>query len=142
MFGVGRDASAAGVVGGVKLALFDLANPAQPRVLAQQVFGERGSMSGLDFGPHGVNLLEAGSAVRIALPLFVNASAQLPAQQGLQLVEVDTAARSMQIRRLIAPSDPAPGNDVWAFDLWAQRSLQIGAQVYYLSQGRLSGSDW
>jgi hypothetical protein len=142
LFGVGRDASATGVVGGVKLALFDVANPAQPRVLAQQVFGQRGSMSALDFGPHGVNLFETGTMVRIALPLFLNAGSQLPFQQGLQCIEVDTAARAMKIKQLIAPSDPAPGNDVWAFDLWAQRSLQIGAQIYYLSQGRLSGSDW
>jgi len=48
----------------------------------------------------------------------------------------DTAARTLKVKAMIQ-ANGAPG-----YDLWAQRSLQIGAQVYYLSQGKLSGWDW
>ncbi len=137
LFGVGRQASATGVTGGVKVALFDVRDPTQPRELAVQVFGERGSASGLDFGPHGLNMLTVGSVTRIALPLFVSATAPAASQQGLQRIEVDTAARAMSLKPMMPASATAQ-----PWDLWGERSLQIGAQLYWLSQGQLGGWDW
>jgi hypothetical protein len=142
LFGVGKQASAAGVLGGVKVALFDVKDPANPRELDALTFGERGSSSGVDFGTHGLNLLSVGTTTRIALPLFVLGAAPALPQQGLQRFEVDTAARTLKQKSMIPASTPNGGADVWAYDLWAQRSLQIGAQVYYLSQGQLSAWDW
>jgi hypothetical protein len=136
LFGVGRQASDTGLVGGVKVALFDVRDPAQPKELAVQTFGDRGSISALDFTSHGLNLLNVGSVSRIALPLFVSTFGA-PAQQGLQRFEVDTAARTLKVKPMIQAPDTVVG-----YDLWGQRSLQIGAQVYYLSQGRLGGWDW
>jgi Beta propeller domain len=142
LFGVGKQASASGVLGGVKVALFDVKDPALPRELNTITFGERGSSSGVDFGAHGLNLLSVGTTTRIALPLFVLPAAPALPQQGLQRFEVDTAARTLKVKPLIPASTPNGGTDVWAYDLWAQRSLQIGAQVYYFSQGQLSAWDW
>ena len=137
LFGVGRQASATGVTGGVKVALFDVRDPTQARELAVQVFGERGSASALDFSPHGLNVLTVGSVTRFALPLFVSATAPAASQQGLQRIEVDTVARTMRLKPMIPA---AASSQPW--DLWGERSLQIGAQLYWLSQGRLGASDW
>ena len=142
LFGVGKQANASGVLGGVKVALFDVKDPAKPRELDSRSFGERGSSSGVDFSAHGLNLLSVGATTRIALPLFVLGAAPALPQQGLQRFEVDTAARTLSVKPMIPASTQNGGADVWAYDLWAQRSLQIGAQVYYLSQGQLSAWDW
>ncbi len=137
LFGVGRQASDSGVVGGAKVSLFDVANPASPKELASLTFGERGSHTGVDFSAQGINVLSLPSVARIALPLTVlNSSAQ--PLQGLQRFEVNTAARTLTLKPMLQ----GPAGSSAPYDLWGDRSLQIGAQVYYLSQGRLHVRDW
>ena len=142
LFGVGRQASDSGVVGGVKVALFDVKDPARPRELAVQNFGERGSMSGLDFSAHGLNLLAVGDQTRIALPLFLQGATTAAPQRGLQRFEVDTRARTLTVKAMIPAAAVPPGAGYGSYDLWGERSLQIGAKLYYLSQGQLGAWDW
>lgn len=142
LFGVGRQASDTGVVGGVKVALFDVQDPAKPRELATQTFGERGSMSGLDFSSHGLNLLAVGDQTRIALPLFVQAAAPATPKRGLQRFEVDTRARTLTTKLMIPGASVPAGAGYGSYDLWGERSLQIGAKIFYLSQGQLGAWDW
>lgn len=142
LLGVGRQADLNGQVGGVKVSLFDVQDPAKPRELATEVLGERGSRSGVDTSPHGFNQLTVGEVSRVALPVFLTGPGYTPLQQGLQRFEVDLVKRGLRRLSMLAPSAPQNGSDVWAYDLWAQRSLQIGGQVYYLSQGTLAAWGW
>lgn len=142
LFGVGKQASDAGMVGGVKVALFDVQDPAKPRELAVQIFGDRGSMSGLDYSSHGLNLLAVGDVTRIALPLFVQTPPPSTPQRGLQRFEVDTRARTLTLKPMIPAVAVPAGAGYWTYDLWGERSLQIGDKVYYLSQGQLGAWNW
>lgn len=137
LLGVGKDASAEGRLGGVKVALIDVSDPARPRLLQSQVYGERGTYSGLDASRHGLNMLVSGDAARIALPLAITASGGRAVEHGLQRIEVDTRAGTMRSKPLIAGAS-ASG---WV-DLSTERSLQIGAKLYYLTQGALAVHDW
>ncbi len=137
LFGVGRQADATGFTAGVKLALFDVRDPARPRELATRTFGERGSISALDASPHGMNVFSQGGMARIALPLSLTLAGGAPGQHGLLRIEVDTVQRTLTTKPLLPP--PQLGLGV---DLWSERSVQIGGQVYYLAQGQLSVWDW
>ena len=134
LFGVGRDASAEGRLGGLKVALFDVQNPAAPKELATQIYGERGSTSGLDYSSHGVNMLMRNGVMRIALPVYLRQGGTAVVQ-GLQRWEVDTRTRSLQARPMIAAASLSG-------DLYSERSVQINDNIYYLTQGRLGAFDW
>ncbi len=136
LLGVGKDASDEGRLQGVKVALFDVADAAHPRQLAAQSFGERGSVSGLDYSRHGITMLTRGHVVRISMPLGLYQPLSGLMQQGLQRLEVDLTARTLSSKPLITVLPPG-----WS-DMSTDRSLQIDDQVYYLTQGRLSVWDW
>lgn len=138
LFGVGKDASDEGRLGGVKVALFDVRNAAQPRQLASQTLGERGSHSGLDMSRHALNMLTVGNSARIALPVNLASSTARTMQQGLQRFDVDTAAGTIAVKPLIEGNKGSLGY----IDISTERSLQIGGKLYYLSQGRLTVQDW
>lgn len=140
LFGVGRDATAEGRALGVKVGLFDVSDPANPKEVATRSFGEAFSSTGLNYSRHGINLFTQGSTTRIALPMFVRNAVPAQSQQGLQRFEVDTVAKSLLVKPMIGavtteyedPYDP----------LWWQRSVQIGAQVHWLSRGTVTSWDW
>ena len=136
LLGVGRDVDGNGRTAGVKVALFDVRNPALPGQLASITMGAAGSSTALDGSPHGINWLTQGNVARVALPAALTGSDWTGLMQGLRRFEVDTAARTL--RQLQALGVAAPGGEGWYQD----RSLQIGGQVYYLRGGTLSTFDW
>lgn len=138
LLGVGRDADASGVALGPKVALFDVRDPTKPSLISSRTFGARGSASAVDHSSHGINLLQVGAVARLGLPMSLRTTDWGPeAQHVLQRLEVDTAARTLRWRpELAAPQ----GTD--AFDVSADRSVQIGDAVFFLSQGRWVGSPW
>ena len=139
LLGVGRDADSRGVATGVKVALFDVANAASPREITSRTFGGRGSGSGLDNSRHGINLFVRGNVTRVALPLRVFDDAGKLVSRGLQKFEVDAAARSLNVKSLIAaPQTQTQIN----WDLGDDRSVQIDNKVYYMSDGALVAYDW
>lgn len=141
LLGVGREADSKGVVSGLKLALFDVADPTRPKQTASFSMGGAQSNSALDYSSHGLNYFMKSGVARIALP--VNLAPPGPTfavggwQAGLLRFEVDTASGSM--REL-----PMRGAVTSNYDraTWLERSLQIGDQVYYLAEGQLKGYDW
>lgn len=137
LLGVGRQAGATGTRSGVKVALFDVRDPARPRELSSQTFGDATSTSGVDYGPQGLNFLTVGSQVRIAMPLFVWTRPGAPGQQGFQRFTVDVAARAMRTGALAPLANATAG-----VDPWSERSLQIDDMLYLLSQGQLSAQPW
>jgi hypothetical protein len=136
LLGVGRDADPNGVLGGVKVALFDVRDLAAPRVTDSRTFGVRGSSTALDATPHGINWLMAGTTARIALPMLLWNEAGQPAH-GLHRFEVDTAARTFAVRPTITAGAGDGGEN-----LWQERSVQIGEHVYWLTASGLSAWRW
>lgn len=136
LFGVGRSADANGALGGVKVALFDVSDPAVPALVAERTFGLLGSSTALGASPHGLNWLQVGSTARLALPMSVLQDGG-DWQRGLLRIEVDSAARTLAVKPLIPAVSAAGG-----FSMSSERSLQIGAKLYYLSAGQLSAWDW
>lgn len=137
LFGVGRDASPTGALGGVKVALFDVSDPQAPREIAQQAFGSQGSSTALDGSRHGLNLLERGGVVRLALPLAATARPWQEWTSGLQRFEVD-----LQARQMAALPALGLGTQAEFADTTLQRSVQIGDHVYFLRGGELAGYAW
>lgn len=153
LLGVGKDASADGRVQGVKVSLFDVANPAAPKELATRVLGKAGSASGLDYGRHGINLFAVGNITRVALPVHVNdtlvsapnsSNSYRPGYQSLARFEVDAVNRTLTDKPVMTGQTFATDFAGYqASSLAFERSVQIGANIYYLgSQGLLTGAPW
>lgn len=136
LLGVGKDASDTGRVAGVKVALFDVADPARPQQLGALSYGERGSQSGLDYSSHGINLFTVGATTRVALPLALQQASGTVAR-GMQRLEVDSAARTLKDKPLIAVGEQAA-----SYALAADRSVQIGDHLLVFADGELSAWGW
>jgi len=152
LLGVGKDASSEGLVGGVKLALFDVADPARPREIATRLYGQRGSVTPLDASRHGINLFTQGDITRVALPLRINETATTPrgayepTRQGLARFEVSASARTLTDKPMLFTMEfggsTNPQTAYGALDIGQARSVQIEGQVFYLSGGALQGAAW
>lgn len=142
LLGVGRDADAQGVVTGLKVALFDVADGARMRQIHSITLGGPTSSSALDESRHGLNLMLKDGVARIALPVALGPAGPWGPgaewQTGLQRFAVDTAARSLAALSMLgAATSP------WRADLGQERSLQIGDHVYHLTgNGELRAYAW
>ena len=96
LFGVGRDVDATNHLGGNKLGLFDVSDPAQPTALATLTVGASGSQTALDYSSHGLNWLQSGNVARIGLPMLVTAAPGDPARS-----TACNASRSTRRRRAL-----------------------------------------
>ena len=130
-----------------------MANPAAPKELATRVLGKAGSASGLDFGRHGINLFAVGNITRVALPVRVNdtlvatpnsSNFYRPSYQSLARFEVDAVNRTLTDKPVMTGQTFATDFAGYqASSLAFERSVQIGASIYYLgSQGLLTGAPW
>jgi hypothetical protein len=137
LLGVGRDADQSGRITGLKVALFDVHNPAAPAERSALTLGMEGSASTLDSARHGLSLRVKDNVVRLALPMVLATTPHADWQHGLQKLEVDTSARTLRALGWAG----AVGNGLQA-SLWLERSVQIGDTVYYLSQGTLTSQAW
>jgi uncharacterized secreted protein with C-terminal beta-propeller domain len=146
LLGVGKDANDAGLVQGVKVALFDVSNPAAPKELAQRLIGKRGSTSALDYSPHGINVLQTNGTARIALPVRVNHLADFtPGYQALYRYEVELGVKQLVDKPIAQSADFAllGANAAYGqFDMARERSVQVGDYFYHLSGGLLTASAW
>lgn len=156
LLGVGKDATDAGFLGGVKVALMDVTDPTKPAVLNAVVIGKRGSSATLDYSSHGINVFQQGNVYRIALPVRVNETPSpfiiapqtfyQPTYQGLHRFEVDSTAKTLVSKPALSSfvysvTDPYPQSH-GLFDIANDRSVQIESMVYYFSGGRFLASSW
>jgi hypothetical protein len=137
LLGVGRDADSNGRVLGLKVALFDVSNPAAPTQRASMNLGAAGSLSGLDFSRHGLNYLVKGDVARVALPVNLSSTDYAGWQAGLQKLEVNTTTGT-----LVDKGKAGARSDMGNAALWLERSLQMGDQLHYLSGGSVQTSNW
>jgi hypothetical protein len=156
LLGVGKDATSAGFLGGVKVALMDVSSPADPRLLNSVVIGKRGSSATLDYSSHGINVFQQGSVYRIALPVrvhetpspFIQAPQTFyqPTSLGLQRFEVDSAAKTLVTKQVVSSfvysATAASPQSYGLFDVSQDRSVQIESMVYYFSGGRFLTTSW
>lgn len=145
LLGVGKDAGADGVAQGVKLAVFDVSNPAQPALLASRTLGERLSASALDFSRHGISLYAQGSQVRVALPVrtATTVDGRTRYEQGLARFTVDTASGTLTQRARVLAMTFGPESDfnvLLQYDLARNRAVQTASASYYLAGGRVIAS--
>ncbi len=137
LLGVGRDVTTAGRMGGVKVALVDVADAAHPKELSTMTLGNAGSYTALDSSPHGLNWLVDAGVARLALPVSLTDAPYVTTLRGLQRFEVDLAARTLRTRPVLGARA-----DNYSPSVDRERSVQIGAQVYYLQKQVLTGYDW
>jgi hypothetical protein len=149
LFGIGKEADANGVVGGAKVALFDVTNPNQPIEVASRVYGDRWSSTAQDYTSHGVNMLMVGGTARIALPMRLNklnaSGFPEPETQALRRFEINTASKTLVEKTPFGNVDlkAVPNEQLYGtYDVSRERSLQIDNSIYYLSGGRLTGYTW
>jgi uncharacterized secreted protein with C-terminal beta-propeller domain len=152
LLGVGKDAGSDGRIGGVKVALMNVANPAQPSVVNSFVIGKAGSMSGADTSSHGLNIFQQGNVFRIALPVRVHETSSgstsfyNPTSQGLYRFEVDTTASTL-INKPSITATTYSATDPYAtvygkYALDQDRAVQIDANVYYFTGGQFMAANW
>jgi hypothetical protein len=135
LLGIGKDASETGLLGGVKIGLFDIRQPAAPTQRGGMTLGGRGSTSGLDFSPYGVSLYGDNTLIRGALTVsLVQADPYVPLR-GLQRFEVDLISRALLERGVEQSPAASPVGD----PLGWERSLYLSGDEYYWSGGRMTG---
>jgi hypothetical protein len=138
LLGLGREADAAGVLRGLQLTLFDVADAAAPSVLRTLTLGQAGSASALEYARHGLAMRLDGSTARLALPVQLAGTPWGDYQRGLQTFTVNTAARTMALRSLHGAVDgsASPG---WLGD---ERAVLVGERVVHLRAGDLASYGW
>lgn len=134
LLGVGKDADERGVVSGVKVALFDVADPGKPAQSATATIGGMYSLSALDFSRHGIDLFTRGDQTRVVLPVSIYQPSGYILT--LQRLEVDAASRTM---RLMAPWTRP---NVEYPDLSQNRTLQIGEKVHHFDGETVTTLGW
>jgi hypothetical protein len=144
LLGVGREADTNGQVTAVKVALFDVADAQQPSQRDARTFGGRGSTTALDASSQGISFLASGATVRVALPMALTPASNagpFAYSRSLQRLEVDTASRTL---RVLTPQTPPPLSASFSSSgyLVHDRSVHIGAHVYYYSEGLYSSGLW
>lgn len=150
LLGVGQDANTAGQIMGVKMALMNVANPAQPTLLSSLVKGGTSSVSALNYSPRGISLMQRNGIMRVALPIRVNnlsaPLALMPQSQGLYRFEIDTNAPPAQARLVDKPVfgevQFVSGQGWNSHDIAYERSVLIEDDVIYFSSGQLMRGSW
>jgi len=146
LLGVGKDATDAGLMQGVKVGLFDVADPAQPRALSSFSLGGRGTTSALDSSRHGISLLAQGNRVRAALPVRVYEGDVTTQQaratyQGLVRFDIDTGAGTLVRQPTVVATEfdgtAADSVRLAQYNLANERSLLAPNATYYLTGGQL-----
>lgn len=149
LLGVGKDADARGLMQGLKLSVFDVSNPAKPRLDGSYQIGERGSQYAMAFSRHAIAIREEGATARVAVParLFENVRGGInPSRQGLLRVDIDTRTGALLPRPMVVSTvfdgGLADSQRMIEFNLAYERALISAGHSYYLSGGALTAQPW
>jgi Beta propeller domain len=149
LFGIGKDANAQGRATGVKVALYDVSNPALPVEVSKKVYGNSGSASGIDYSSHGLNLLQKGNITRLTLPMVLNQtdptiSASSNLSKGLYRFEINSTAKTLVEKTPVGQQvfDKNDINSYVFYNLNNDRALQVNDSVYYLRPDGLKVFAW
>lgn len=149
VLGIGKDADDRGLLKGLKLALFDVRDPAKPRLEATHQVGERGSQYALASSRHAIAIREEGNSARVALPvrLYENVRGGINlGRQGLLRYELDTTAGTLTPRPMVVSTQfdgsSADSQRMSEFELGYERAAISPSHAYYLSGGALGAHLW
>lgn len=158
LLGVGQHANDAGVISGLKVALFDVSGSGQPRLLAEQRIGQTGSYSALFDSHHAFSALPlADGRLRFTLPITVHgqpfpdaAAAHITAFQpwthsGVYAFDIAGEAASGRLSLLGAstPLGPTQLSSLSRYDVrGSARSLLTESGLIYLNGGRYWTARW
>lgn len=142
LLGIGQETFALGEgvqTGGLKLALFDVSNLAEPKLLHSLVVGEQGTYSDA-FYDHKAVLFDKSRNL-LALPVYETAwltGYDWPTQsfQGAELFDV-TVEGGFQRKAAISQ---LPADNPYAWNRYVRRVLTIEDQVYTISEGRIQAN--
>ena len=130
LLGVGKDADESGFTTGVKVALFDVADPKNPIQRSTVTIGQSGSQSALDYSRHGIDLFTRDQQTRAVLPIATSHDMRTPTGPmystfaTLQRFEIDATTRSMTLLAPLSVTD----DHRW---IGKDRSLQMGDMVHH-----------
>ena len=154
LLGVGQEVSieqGAALPGGVKIALFDVANLADPVELASEEIGKRGSYSPALDDHHALTLLETGGLYRLALPVTRHEEEREPGQpwawydwtdDALHQFEVNPATGSL-LRRGVLVSEQRSDNQPWpSYGLHDSRAVLHDDAVFFITRDQLLTGHW
>lgn len=149
LLGVGKDADDRGFQQGLKVAVFDVRDPAKPRIESSQLMGARGSQYAMAFSRHAIAIREEGNSARVALPvrLYENVRGGINlSRQGLLRYEIGTTTGSLVARPMVVSTvfdgGPSDSQRMIEFDLALERVLVSAGHSYYLSGGALAAHPW
>lgn len=154
ILGVGHEATDTGQTMGVKVGLFDVSDPAAPRIVGDQVIGKRGSSTPVSYDHHAFTVLtsDSGGPHRVAVPVEVY---ETPSPfgsdffewtySGLFLFEVTEAAgqqapKLAQAGTLTAQRATTRPPDSNPFGL--RRSIIVGDDVHFISANQVWSAPW
>lgn len=139
---------------GVKLALFDVSDPAAPKELNSLVYGKRGSESEVLSDHHAFAFLPGNGETlpRFSIPIQVNETA--PSFEGFDpslasswysftskgLHSFEVSESGLIPAGIISGSEPQLG--ISPFSFYGDRSVLAGDSVFYVHQGDVLTSTW
>ncbi|MEJ2742756.1 MAG: beta-propeller domain-containing protein, partial [Gammaproteobacteria bacterium] len=154
LLGVGRQASDEGRQQGIKVSLFDVSNPAAPREVDRQVYGNQYSNSPLEYDAKALSeLFHVDTQThRITIPMSVtgaqqgeNTSDEFKADyhwlyDGLELLEVNSEAKTLTaVGTLKSYSSENEAERRWGH---IQRGLLMGESVHFVYGNHVWSSQW
>jgi len=141
LLGVGKKADDNGRTQGLKISLFDISNPRNPREIDKIHIGESGTHSPANKQHHAFTSLKMHNSpvTRISLPISVVGKDYSNQEQGLHQFEVNSRTKKVAHVGKILP--PKRGNQRWYWSN-SDRSMIIDNKVYYYQKGNLWAGDW
>lgn len=150
IFSLGNDADAIGRATGVKVALFDIRDIANPALVSNHVFGDAGSWSEALYNPHALTFLQNGpDQFRVALPINVYKNQVVQnlvdyrwLNTGLHMFEINGVSNKASLN--YAGSLTAEVNEGAGYPAWGgyDRSVLHDNSVYYLHNSKIHSSFW
>ena len=141
---------------GVKLSLFDVANPAAPREINSLVFGKRGSDSEILHDHHAIAFLPAGNGnpARFTIPIQVHAT--IPAHEGFDptkpnawydftrrgLFEFEVSTNGLKEAGYIEADSTTNRIAFPVGSNFGDRSVLLGDSVFYVRQSEVLSAFW
>ncbi len=137
---------------GVKLSLFDVSDPANPREADKLVIGERGTEATVLSHHHGITGMRHGDTYRVALPISLHDrltstdEAREPwmhhdyTHTGLYRFEIDVVNGTLSKMAPLVATDYT--EQVYGGYVGNDRSVFMGDEVHYLHKGNFWSQDW
>ena len=142
LLGVGKKADKDGRVEGLKISLFDISNPRNPREIDKIHLGKAGTNSPANHNHHAFTSLKMRNSpiTRISLPVsLVTNTDTYSTENGLHQFEVNSRSKKVAHVGQILP--PKRNQRRWYWNN-EDRSIIIDNKLYYYNNGNFWAGDW